>query len=188
MSRLAWLTPDIGLLTNPLDCRTITVPGDLFYLVTGALELLAEEESWEKYGTATPEDTAVFFRDIIDAYCTSSCGGGMNLLSTLYGAYSGSGGSGNPTQIQLLKTSMPSEMGDAVGVLANIKSSVDVERIMTIFPYGNASLQAVVTLQPGDNQWGQILIPMDDLGAKINIGGFGVPTYWSYDISFIGWW
>lgn len=67
-NRGAWLTPDIDQLSNPLTCRKISISGDLWLYLTGALELLADSNNWEQFGTATPEEIASYFRDAIDAY------------------------------------------------------------------------------------------------------------------------
>lgn len=66
--RGAWLTPDIGQLSNPLTCRKISISGDLWLYVSGALELLADSDNWEQFGSATPDDMANYFTDAIDAY------------------------------------------------------------------------------------------------------------------------
>lgn len=70
---LAFLTPDLSLTTNPPDCRVIQVPGDLWYLVSGALEALALPYNWEQFGTATPDEMADYFREVIEEYVMSSC-------------------------------------------------------------------------------------------------------------------
>lgn len=74
---LAWLTPDNGAFLEAAVCRTITVPWPLLPYVTGCLQLLAESGNWEKFGSATVDDTAVFFRDVLDDYLESACGGAM---------------------------------------------------------------------------------------------------------------
>lgn len=66
----AWLTPDIEQLSGSLDTRFISVPGSLWYLVSGALILLADERNWEMSGTATPDEMAGFFADVLDEFWT----------------------------------------------------------------------------------------------------------------------
>jgi microcystin-dependent protein len=68
----AWLTPDESQLSESQVERTIRLPGSLWSYVTGALALLAEDENWEEFGDATPEDTAQFFADVLDDYAMSS--------------------------------------------------------------------------------------------------------------------
>lgn len=70
---LAWLTPDIELLSEPVLCRPINVPGSLFYFVGGALLLLTEIENWEQFGTATPDDMIDFFADMLETFHTGEC-------------------------------------------------------------------------------------------------------------------
>ena len=48
--------------------RFINVPGSLWLYVVGALAELAYEYNWEKFGTATPEQMAQFFADILDDF------------------------------------------------------------------------------------------------------------------------
>jgi microcystin-dependent protein len=67
----AWLTPDESQLSESQVERTIRLPGSLWYLVSGALDLLAQSENWEEFGDATPEDTAQFFTDVLDDYAMS---------------------------------------------------------------------------------------------------------------------
>lgn len=72
MSLEAWLTPDQTQLSESQVERTIRLPGSLWYLISGALNLLAEADNWEEFGDATPEDTAQFFADVLDDYAMSS--------------------------------------------------------------------------------------------------------------------
>ena len=67
----AWLTPDQESLEESQVERTIRLPGSLWYLVGGALALLAEAENWEEFGDATPDAMAQFFADVLDDYAMS---------------------------------------------------------------------------------------------------------------------
>lgn len=70
---LAWLTPDVSDLTgSQVVDRVISLPGSLFFLVTGAISLLSEENNWEQYGDATPAQMSQFFADVLDDYLMSS--------------------------------------------------------------------------------------------------------------------
>lgn len=77
MSRLAFLTPDAH---DPADvlCRTIRIPNapDWLGLVAGALAVLTHEWNYEEYGTATPEECAVYFSQAL-AEMAASLGGCM---------------------------------------------------------------------------------------------------------------
>jgi len=73
MPSQAWLTPDLTLLSAPVNCRTIHVPGDLWPYITGALLPLTYLTSWEQFGTATPEETAAFFEDVLTNHLSSMC-------------------------------------------------------------------------------------------------------------------
>lgn len=73
MPRLAWLTPDLSSFSAPVRCRTIHIPGDLWQFITGALLPLTFSRSWEQAGTATPEETAAFFEDVLTNHLSSMC-------------------------------------------------------------------------------------------------------------------
>lgn len=73
MPRQAWLTPDFALFSAPVQCRTIELPGDLWSYITGALLPLTYVTNWEQFGTATPEESAEYFQDVIGEYLTSMC-------------------------------------------------------------------------------------------------------------------
>jgi hypothetical protein len=59
-----WLTPDSasGQTTYTLSC-----PDSLDFLsaLLGAIELLTDENNWEVYGTATPQECADLFLDAL---------------------------------------------------------------------------------------------------------------------------
>lgn len=83
----AWLTPDVEQLTNPLDCRTISVPGDFWLYIQGALGELGKDYRWEQFGTASPGQMAQFFRDVLDGFSDSECGGGGMVFMPGGGSY-----------------------------------------------------------------------------------------------------
>jgi len=68
-----WLTPEIVVRSNPLECRTIYIQGDLWLYIQGALELLTMEHNWEDFGTATIEETTQHFMGILDNFSVSQC-------------------------------------------------------------------------------------------------------------------
>lgn len=69
---LAWLTPDVADFAGSPVERIISLPGDLFFYVTGALSMLSEENNWEELGDATPQETAEFFQEMLEDYLMSS--------------------------------------------------------------------------------------------------------------------
>lgn len=69
---LAFLTPDLSQTIETQEQRVICCPGSLWYLVSGALELLAEDFNWEEFGTATPDEMAQFFADVRDNFQMSN--------------------------------------------------------------------------------------------------------------------
>jgi len=70
---LSWLTPNLSVLGAPGDCRTISLPGELWQYVTGALLPLSAPWNWEQYGDATPQEVADYFADIINNHLDSMC-------------------------------------------------------------------------------------------------------------------
>lgn len=71
-NKLAFLTPDSSQFSESQETRVICVPGSLWFLIGGALFLLAQEYNWEEFGTATAEETAEFFSEVIEEWAMSS--------------------------------------------------------------------------------------------------------------------
>lgn len=67
-----WLTPDLSLFSESQETRLISVPGSLWYLISGALGELAQAQNWETFGDATPEESAEFFDDVYQEFLMSS--------------------------------------------------------------------------------------------------------------------
>lgn len=65
---IGYLTPDIDKFGSVTECRTVTLPLSLWYLVNGALQELTFPQNWVQFGTATPDETAQFFTDALDNY------------------------------------------------------------------------------------------------------------------------
>jgi len=63
---MPYLTPDTP--PGDLTCWTLIIPNapDWLAIVSGALLVLGQAYNFEQFGTATPEDTAAFFRDMLD--------------------------------------------------------------------------------------------------------------------------
>jgi hypothetical protein len=74
---MPYLTPD----SAPEDtvCRTLEIPNDQMWLaiVDGALSELLSVRRFEKFGTATPAETAERFEQMFSAYLASECEGTM---------------------------------------------------------------------------------------------------------------
>lgn len=68
----AWLTTDTSAATDFI-CRRVRIPNDvnLIGAVTGALLQLTRDWNWEQFGTATPEETASMFNDMLTEYLES---------------------------------------------------------------------------------------------------------------------
>lgn len=69
---MPWLTPDIGELVGQDDTRTVSVNPALLSFIGGALQQLCEHWNWEEFGTATPEETADYFKQVRDDWGMSS--------------------------------------------------------------------------------------------------------------------
>ena len=79
---IGYLTPDLVEFGSVADCRTVTLPLSLWYLVNGALQELTFPENWEMFGTATPEETADFFINVLDKYGKAMPIGSIIALAT----------------------------------------------------------------------------------------------------------
>jgi len=73
VARIGWLTPEAADLTAPVMCRHIAIPGALWPYITGALLELTRPYNWEMSGTATADQTAVFFAEALEDYLQSMC-------------------------------------------------------------------------------------------------------------------
>jgi len=71
--RFGWLTPDLSELSAPVMCREITIPGNLWKYVTGALLELTRSHNWELFGDAAPDQMAEYFESILGNYLNSMC-------------------------------------------------------------------------------------------------------------------
>lgn len=184
----AWLTPDLELLSNPQDCRKIAVPGDLWYLVQGALELLCIEENWEQHGTATPEQMAQYFMGVVDETAVSECGGesGMfvsNDTSTIeILAMNQSTHPGGVAYITPLSLPVTSPMPTALYCLISGTSSEAVDlRIMD----GSFAAQVFDYLD-GYNKPFTVVIPFSQESSMIRL--LDVPETFSLSVRLFGWW
>lgn len=113
--------------------------------------------------------------------------GGMVHLPTGLTVYSQSGTNSNPPQIQILKATYP-ELEEATLLTGFVKSTLDLDRWLTMFKYGSATNQWLQSLPAGSNRFNQVLIPVDDVGAKVNVSGFDTLAYWTIQITINGYW
>lgn len=61
----AFLTPNSSLFSSASIGRCVSCPGELWYLIDGAMQALTMPYNWEQFGTATPEETAEYFTDLL---------------------------------------------------------------------------------------------------------------------------
>lgn len=139
----AWLTPSLEILSNPLECRRISVPGDLWYLVQGALELLCMEQNWEEYGGATSEEMAQYFMNVLDEFSQSECaevGAVFNWLDDInYDVINGFH-STSINVFDLITENLPEEAREATALYVNVAMSFPAAggSVRVDLPNGNA--------------------------------------------------
>lgn len=65
---IGYLTPET--IPGTTQCRILLLPDSVEWIaiITGALEALADPESWQKYGALTPEQCAERMRQMIDDF------------------------------------------------------------------------------------------------------------------------
>lgn len=179
---MPYLTPDIDDLNGSPDCRTITVSGDLWLYVSGALSELEKVWNWEEAGTATPEQMADYFKTISDDYATSQCGGGsMNYVSpatvlvntnqsegitvwSVLAADLPEGATGVLLQVSISPTANGTFVGGGLGLTPGIKGATteSVTPSMSFF---------------------QFLCPVAEQGIRFQITGMGAT--WSIIVSLV---
>ena len=66
---MPYLTPDT--IPASKSCRVVRIPEDpaIIAAVTGAIQTLAFDYNWEKYGDITPDEIAQAMRDMFDEFC-----------------------------------------------------------------------------------------------------------------------
>lgn len=186
-----WLTPNVSLLTSPQSCRTFSMSGDLFYLLMGSILPLTFVNNWEKDGTATPEEMASYFIEVMDNAQDGDCsqGDGMNLVDTQF-AYLYSQNSNvpdNPTKL-INKTDLPAEAANAKAGLFYMTYGANKDMSLQYQTQGNKASGFISLPDPlGDNGI-QFICPMDELGGKITLSASGGLGSWNYYLYLIGWW
>lgn len=182
----AWLTPDLELLSNPQDCRKIAVPGDLWYLVQGALELLCMEQNWEQYGDATPEQMSQYFMGIIDDFGNSPCGGGgMSFIDAVQVTIDTYTDITHPSGIITIPPeSIPSYASDASSLLLQFTTSVSASGL---FYVGGASFRArqIRTVNSGITERFSYHVPYDN---SVRVRVLAPTAPFSVQVDLIGWW
>lgn len=182
---MPYLTPDIEALESSPSCRTIAVGGELWYLVTGALDELSKAYRWEQHGTATPEDMVEYFMDVLDSYNESSCGeSGMQYLY--------------PVQ-QIVNTDESEGITSWVFPVASLPENASALLLgVQITPTGDGTFTGgALRSSPGlggasvvsytiANGWFQFVCPVGVNGINIKITGGGLS--WTITVNVIGYW
>ena len=68
MAKLAYLTPDSSAFSSATVGRSLCIPFELLYLIDGAVQELTKAENFEQFGTATPEECAEYFTELLDTW------------------------------------------------------------------------------------------------------------------------
>lgn len=63
-----WLTPNEDQTAAAIVRRRFSLPGELLYLLMGALDQLTYSFSWETFGDLTPQEAADLFSEIVNGY------------------------------------------------------------------------------------------------------------------------
>lgn len=177
------------------DDLQVVLPLPLAFLRLVLSGVYAYEIDWQNSEWETAEPTSEQLSIIEGALSTIANAidgdiaqedGGMVWLDSSLLVNSQSGTTNNPAQVQVLKSSFPL-IQDAQGVILRIKSSANERTTFTGFKYSSAANQIIKTVEAGDNQFDQLIIPCDDTGFKINIQVFD-QTYWNYEFHVNGYW
>lgn len=184
----AWLTPDSSLFSNPLDCRTLTIPGDLWLYVQGALEELAKDYNWEQFGDATPEETSQFFMEVLDNFSTSGCGSeggvGMQSISTSEVEILNVNQTTNPTGIaDIYVGDLPAEAQNASALYCRVVILADDYYELYVWDWPNAQqmydISTYYLTMP-------LVMPINN--GQIRIRLLSAPENYSLSVFLIGWW
>lgn len=184
----AWLTPDSDKLTNPLACREIRVSGDLWLYVTGALEKLSDSDSWEQFGSASPDDVAQYFSDVIDDYQRDGvCG--MKFIDEIEDVlfdetYLYTAG----YQITVTKSFLPVGAQNATAVYLDFRIDYPSTTwaLQVVKPSGDAR-QFLRTGVSGINRF-NVICPMGDDGFVVNMINVPIGQSVTWAARLVGWW
>lgn len=185
---MPYLTPDNSDLSESPDCRQLTVAGDLWYLVSGALSELCHVWNWEQSGTATPQECADYFKNVLDDFGESICGGGMfnnaNELELLN--FSGS----TTVDFYIPITSFPSGVVAGTAVLLDVRLTSVNDGTLEVVPMNGFSvgLGAVHHSFPASSgTFLQLTAVAGATGIRVTISGMGLENY-SIIVDLTGYW
>lgn len=180
-----WLTPDLSDLSEPEECRSISVPPALWQYVTGALELLTDEMNWEQVGTATAEEITQAFMDLLDIFQQSECvaGGGMQSISTAAELVLSMNQSTHPTYIGTLAIAdLPLEAQGATALYCVLILGASSGGDMWVMD-GTLARQ-VITTNGGSEEW-QLIVPINNGYATFRL--LDEPSTYQLNVYLIGW-
>lgn len=182
-------TPDIELLNESPDCRQITVSGDLWYLVTGALSELEKVWNWEEVGTATAQEVTEYFKNAIDDYSQSVCASGAMFNNANEQVLVSEQGT-NISSFGITLASLPTGIVAGTAVLLQVTTTGSDAGEVTVIPqngFGQGQGKTSGTIPSGTNRQLSIMGIVGTSGLAIQTSsGFGL----GYDIivKLIGWW
>lgn len=185
---MAWSTPDSSVFSDPQDCRTIAIPGGLWFFVQGAVEELTKTYNWQEEGTATPEETTQFFMGVLDQFTQSECVQQMQFVTTNFIQIINESYTQSGNVFPIVRTMLPLAAENSVALLAFVKSKHNVANanIQLNQKSGNAMQLLSFATANVDNRVTTI-IPMDLDGAEIrSLSANG--TLVELTVNVIGWW
>lgn len=184
----AWLTPDLELLSNPQDCRKIAVPGDLWYLVQGALELLCIEENWEQSGDATPEQMSQYFMGIVDSFSDSECVDEMIRTDSAAPIQLFSQSGTGQTDIIINQTSLPSDMQGCLAVLISLQWTSSGQMQARLSTQNNRAISYQTLNDYAASGDVQVVCPMNATGGKVRVDALNSGASWNMSAYLVGAW
>lgn len=186
---MRFLTPDSSDFSEPVECRTISLPPALWPLVNGALERLTAAYNWDAHGDATPEECTQFFMGIIDAYSESICevsGGSMNPIEALLEIVGQYDQTTNPTGISNLLTSdLPAYAQSATTLYCQI--DVVSSSGGQLYVYQNNSIARQTFPLVSDVSVNRhIIVPFNTGNTVFRV--LPNPATYTVSVKLVGWW
>jgi hypothetical protein len=118
---LAWLTPDQDDLSAPVEQRAITLSNELWPFVSGALIPLADSRNWEQFGSATPDQMAQYFQDVLYNISPIEMGGQMNWIEQTTYTVDNVTGHVGAYILDIVHGDLPVEASEATGLLLDVQ-------------------------------------------------------------------
>ena len=171
------------------DDQAVILPLPLAFLRLIASSVYTYEIQWNNQDWEAEDPTSEqlsIIEGALSAVALAADGIGLEQSSVIQlptglTVYNQSGTNSNPPQIQILKSAYP-DLAEASVLIGHVKSTLDLDRWLTMFKYGSATNQWLQSLPVGSNRFNQLMIPMDATGAKINVQGFDTLAYWTIQI------